>query len=128
MGHEVGSHSHSHVLLDDLDDATVSEELETSRNLIEDWTGVCPRFFASPFDTRAMPKRVHDRVLQSYDRHFVTLDLSNRRFGGRTIFRKKLEFYWNRPLINHLLRMRGPERMRWRGQNRSATYRLGSEK
>jgi peptidoglycan/xylan/chitin deacetylase (PgdA/CDA1 family) len=44
----VGSHTHSHALLDRLDDAQVDAELDTSVSLIEDRLGVHPDHFAYP--------------------------------------------------------------------------------
>jgi peptidoglycan/xylan/chitin deacetylase (PgdA/CDA1 family) len=44
----MGSHTHSHALLDRLDDAQVDAELDTSVSLIEDRLGVHPDHFAYP--------------------------------------------------------------------------------
>jgi peptidoglycan/xylan/chitin deacetylase (PgdA/CDA1 family) len=48
----VGSHTHSHALLDRLDPAAVADELDTSRRLIERELGVTPEHFAYP---KALP-------------------------------------------------------------------------
>lgn len=44
----VGSHTHTHALLDRLDPATVAEELDRSIGLIEDRLGLRPEHFAYP--------------------------------------------------------------------------------
>jgi peptidoglycan/xylan/chitin deacetylase (PgdA/CDA1 family) len=44
----VGSHTHTHALLDRLDDAGVDAELDTSIGLIEDRLGATPAHFAYP--------------------------------------------------------------------------------
>ena len=49
---DVGSHTHSHVLLDRLDPAQVGEELDRSIGLIEERLGRRPRHFAYP---KALP-------------------------------------------------------------------------
>lgn len=48
----VGSHTHTHVLLDRLDPTRVGEELDRSIGLIEDRLGLSPRHFAYP---KALP-------------------------------------------------------------------------
>lgn len=45
---EIGSHTHSHALLDRIDPGAVAEELDRSISLIEDNLGVTPRHFAYP--------------------------------------------------------------------------------
>ncbi len=49
---DVGSHTHSHALLDRLDPAHVAHELDRSIGLIEDRLGATPRHFAYP---KALP-------------------------------------------------------------------------
>jgi len=48
----IGSHTHTHALLDRVDAATAGRELEASRALVEDRLGVTPVHFAYP---KAMP-------------------------------------------------------------------------
>jgi peptidoglycan/xylan/chitin deacetylase (PgdA/CDA1 family) len=44
----IGSHTHSHALLDRISEARIDEELATSVTIIEDRLGLTPRHFAYP--------------------------------------------------------------------------------
>lgn len=48
-GWEIGSHSHTHVHLTELDDSQVIAELDTSKSIIKKRTGIAPVSFAPPF-------------------------------------------------------------------------------
>ncbi|MDX5349813.1 MAG: polysaccharide deacetylase family protein [Paracoccaceae bacterium] len=48
-GWEIGSHSHTHVHLPQLDDSQVIAELDTSKSIIKKRTGIAPVSFAPPF-------------------------------------------------------------------------------
>jgi peptidoglycan/xylan/chitin deacetylase (PgdA/CDA1 family) len=69
-GHEIGSHTHSHALLTDLDASARHEELERSRTLLRDVTGQPIDGFRAP--AFALPLEHFDRL----DRAGYTYDSS----------------------------------------------------
>ncbi|RRJ33571.1 polysaccharide deacetylase family protein [Halocatena pleomorpha] len=71
-GHEVGSHTHNHVHLTEVDETERHEELQASRKTLEDATGASVTGFRAPsFDT------AHD--------HFETLDATGYEYDSSVV-------------------------------------------
>lgn len=119
LGHTVGSHTYSHQLHREMSKAQLDHALVESRGKLEELLGVKVDSLASPFDTKLLDRRIADSILSTYGRHFLTLDGSNLKHGGRLIFRTQLEFGWGYDRFDYALGVRGPERLRWRLTNRT---------
>lgn len=114
LGHVVGSHTVNHRLVQELPEAELRDELTRSRDLLEEWLGQRPQFFASPFTTQGLSKQAALTVMDYYDHHFTTLDLPNSKFGGHFVHRTNLEFWWTSGRRRFAVDVRVPERLRWR--------------
>ena len=62
----IGSHTHSHVLLDRLSPADAADELDRSQRLIEDNLGVAADHFAYPKAVAATDPAIEDQVRQRF--------------------------------------------------------------
>jgi peptidoglycan/xylan/chitin deacetylase (PgdA/CDA1 family) len=81
----VGSHTHTHALLDRIDEAQITEELATSVALIEDRLGVTPEHFAYP--KSVPPSGPADRVVRSRFRSAALAGTRPNRYGSTDPFR-----------------------------------------
>jgi len=72
-GHEIGSHTHTHRLLSDLDPATQREEIERSRAVLAETTGTDVRGFRAPaFDLAEAHFEVLSQAGYAYDSSIVS--------------------------------------------------------
>jgi peptidoglycan/xylan/chitin deacetylase (PgdA/CDA1 family) len=100
---EIGCHTHAHELLDQLENSEVHATLSKSNELIEKWTGVCPRHFSYPngnvnsrvrglikstgFRSAVTTKSQH---CSGYDEPFTLPRIGIGRFDSRSHFKAKL--------------------------------------
>jgi peptidoglycan/xylan/chitin deacetylase (PgdA/CDA1 family) len=81
----VGSHTHTHVLLDRLPPERIDEELTTSNGLIEDHLGVTPGHFAYP--KAVAPSAEADRAVRARFRSAVLAGTRPNRYGRTDPYR-----------------------------------------
>ncbi|CCQ34123.1 chitin deacetylase protein [Halorhabdus tiamatea SARL4B] len=82
-GHEIGSHTHSHRLLSDLDPATQREEIERSRAVLAETTGAKVRGFRAPaFDLAENHFQVLATAGYTYDSSVVSSRAIPGWYGG----------------------------------------------
>lgn len=81
----VGSHTHTHALLDRLPDDRVADELDRSTGSIEDHLGVTPRHFAYPKSLEPSPGA--DRAVRARFRSAALAGTRPNRYGRTDPFR-----------------------------------------
>jgi peptidoglycan/xylan/chitin deacetylase (PgdA/CDA1 family) len=81
----VGSHTHTHALLDRIDEAQITEELTTSVSLIEERLGVTPVHFAYP--KSVPPSGPADRAVRARFRSAALAGTRPNRYGSTDPFR-----------------------------------------
>jgi peptidoglycan/xylan/chitin deacetylase (PgdA/CDA1 family) len=81
----VGSHTHTHALLDSADDSSVADELDNSVGLLEDRLGVAARHFAYPKGVAGSPTAA--AAVQSRFASAALADVGVNRYGRTNPYR-----------------------------------------